>query len=81
MGQRLIIMTNSVSLFTLLSKSSDNLYLMEIFVMPRNVFNKISQFTSFFPDWDMWSKYKPSPVDIKTGSVYDNYDIYEELGT
>ena len=42
---------------------------------------KFSEFTSYFSDWDMWSRYKPSPVDIKTGSVYDNYDIYEELGT
>ena len=34
-----------------------------------------------FSDWDLWSKYKPLPVDIKSGSVYDYYDIYEELGT
>ncbi|CAH1785273.1 unnamed protein product [Owenia fusiformis] len=31
--------------------------------------------------YDLWKKYKPQPVTIKQGSVYDYYDIYEELGT
>ena len=35
----------------------------------------------YFADWDYWSKYKPQPVDIKLGNVYDFYDIYEELGS
>ena len=30
---------------------------------------------------DIYSKYVPQPVDIKTTSVYDYYDILEEIGT
>lgn len=30
---------------------------------------------------DIYSKYVPQPVDIKTTSVYDLYDILEEIGT
>ena len=43
---------------------------------------KVTNYEIFIlSDWDIWSKYKPQPVDIKSGSVYDNYDVYEELGT
>jgi serine/threonine protein kinase len=31
--------------------------------------------------YDLWDKYKPQPVDIRTGSVHDYYDICEPLGT
>ncbi|KAE8573900.1 Putative twitchin [Halyomorpha halys] len=31
--------------------------------------------------FDIYSKYIPQPVDIKTASVYDSYDILEEIGT
>ncbi|KAL1129846.1 hypothetical protein AAG570_012790 [Ranatra chinensis] len=31
--------------------------------------------------FDIYSKYIPQPVDIKTASVYDYYDILEEIGT
>lgn len=31
--------------------------------------------------FDIWSKYVPQPVDISTDSVYDRYDILEEIGT
>ncbi|KAG8238874.1 hypothetical protein J437_LFUL018785 [Ladona fulva] len=31
--------------------------------------------------FDIYSKYVPQPVDIKTSSVYDYYDILEEIGT
>lgn len=31
--------------------------------------------------FDVYSKYVPQPVDIKTSSVYDYYDILEEIGT
>lgn len=31
--------------------------------------------------FDVYSKYVPQPVDIKTNSVYDEYDILEEIGT
>lgn len=34
----------------------------------------------FFLDYDLWKKYVPQPVEIKTDSVYDYYDILEELG-
>jgi hypothetical protein len=27
-----------------------------------------------------WSKGTPNPAEFKLGSVYDYYDIYEELG-
>lgn len=33
-----------------------------------------------FLDYDLWKKYVPQPVEIKTDSVYDYYDILEELG-
>ena len=33
-----------------------------------------------FLDSNLWAKYKPLPVEIKTGSVYDYYDVYEEIG-
>ena len=29
---------------------------------------------------DIWKKFVPQPVEIKQGSVYDYYDILEELG-
>ncbi|KAG7296949.1 hypothetical protein JYU34_019855 [Plutella xylostella] len=31
--------------------------------------------------FDIYSKYVPQPVDISTSSVYDKYDILEEIGT
>ncbi|GLH11531.1 Titin, partial [Gryllus bimaculatus] len=31
--------------------------------------------------FDIYSKYVPQPVEIKTSSVYDHYDILEEIGT
>lgn len=31
--------------------------------------------------FDIYSKYVPQPVEIKTTSVYDKYDILEEIGT
>jgi serine/threonine protein kinase len=31
--------------------------------------------------FDIYSKYVPQPVEIKTTSVYDLYDILEEIGT
>ncbi|XP_013148822.1 PREDICTED: twitchin isoform X2 [Papilio polytes] len=31
--------------------------------------------------FDVYSKYVPQPVDISTCSVYDKYDILEEIGT
>ncbi|KAG8335958.1 myosin light chain kinase activity protein [Homalodisca vitripennis] len=31
--------------------------------------------------FDIYSKFVPQPVDIKTDSVYDYYDILEEIGT
>ena len=34
----------------------------------------------FSSDHDVWSKGQPQPADIKVGSVYDYYDIYEEIG-
>ena len=30
--------------------------------------------------FDLWKKYVPQPVEIKSDSVYDYYDILEELG-
>lgn len=30
--------------------------------------------------FDIYSKYVPQPVDIRTCSVYDKYDILEEIG-
>ena len=38
-------------------------------------------FISTVPDYDYWKNARPSPVQIKTGSVYDYYDVFEELGT
>lgn len=34
-----------------------------------------------FSVFDVFDKYIPQPVDIKTSSVYDKYDILEEIGT
>jgi len=31
-------------------------------------------------DYDLWKKYVPQPVEVKQDSVYDYYDILEELG-
>ncbi len=31
--------------------------------------------------FDPWSKGQPLPADYKLGSVYDYYDIFEELGS
>ena len=33
-----------------------------------------------FTDYDLWKKYVPQPVTVKTGNVSDYYDIMEELG-
>lgn len=35
----------------------------------------------YFVVFDIYSKYIPQPVDIKSQSVYDYYDILEEIGT
>ena len=35
----------------------------------------------FVLDNDLWAKYKPMPVEIKTGSVNDYYDVFEEIGS
>jgi len=32
-------------------------------------------------DYDLWEKYRPQPVDIRSGSIHDYYDICEQLGT
>lgn len=40
---------------------------------------KIKDYDQFVVD--IYSKYVPQPVDIKTTSVYDYYDILEEIGT
>ena len=29
---------------------------------------------------DYWKQYMPEPVEIKSDSVYDHYDILEEIG-
>lgn len=29
----------------------------------------------------MWSKGQPEPADFRAGSVYDYYDIFEEIGS
>ncbi|XP_023931299.1 twitchin isoform X3 [Lingula anatina] len=39
----------------------------------------IDNYDKFYTD--IWAKHIPKPVDIKTGSVYDYYDILEELGS
>lgn len=41
--------------------------------------DKIKDYDPFVVD--IYSKYVPQPVDIKTTSVYDLYDILEEIGT
>lgn len=35
----------------------------------------------FFAVFDIYSKFVPQPVEIKTDSVYEYYDILEEIGT
>ncbi|KAL8579176.1 hypothetical protein ACOMHN_010760 [Nucella lapillus] len=40
---------------------------------------KINDYDRFFDD--IWKKFVPQPVEIKQGSVYDLYDILEELGS
>ncbi|XP_076471204.1 twitchin-like [Babylonia areolata] len=40
---------------------------------------KINDYDKFFEN--LWKKYVPQPVEIQTGSVYDYYDILEELGS
>ncbi|XP_055900297.1 twitchin-like isoform X6 [Biomphalaria glabrata] len=40
---------------------------------------KINDYDKFYED--IWKKYVPQPVEIKQGSVYDYYDILEELGS
>ncbi|XP_052825204.1 twitchin isoform X2 [Octopus bimaculoides] len=40
---------------------------------------KINDYDKFYED--IWKKYVPQPVEIKSGSVYDYYDILEELGS
>lgn len=37
--------------------------------------------SKIFLVFDIYSKYIPQPVDIKSSSVYDLYDILEEIGT
>ena len=32
-------------------------------------------------DYDLWAKYRPQPVDIRTGDITDYYDVHEELGS
>lgn len=34
-----------------------------------------------FAVFDVYDKYIAQPVDVKTSSVYDKYDILEEIGT
>jgi hypothetical protein len=34
----------------------------------------------YISDYDLWKKYVPQPVEVKQESVYDYYDILEELG-
>jgi len=31
-------------------------------------------------DYDLWSKIKPQPVEIRPGDINDYYEIHEELG-
>ena len=33
-----------------------------------------------FVDKDLWKKYVPQPVQVRTDNIYDYYDILEELG-
>ena len=33
-----------------------------------------------FVDEDLWKKYVPQPVQVRTDNIYDYYDILEELG-
>ncbi|XP_070200689.1 twitchin-like isoform X4 [Littorina saxatilis] len=40
---------------------------------------KINDYDKFFDD--IWKKFVPQPVEVKQGSVYDYYDILEELGS
>ncbi|GBN78554.1 Twitchin [Araneus ventricosus] len=40
---------------------------------------KVKNYDQFV--FDVFDKYIPQPVDIKTSSVYDKYDILEEIGT
>ncbi|XP_047102318.1 twitchin isoform X3 [Schistocerca piceifrons] len=40
---------------------------------------KVSDYDQYV--FDIYSKYVPQPVEIKTTSVYDYYDILEEIGT
>lgn len=34
----------------------------------------------FYVDEDLWKKYVPQPVQVRTDNIYDYYDILEELG-
>ncbi|CAL1540886.1 unnamed protein product, partial [Lymnaea stagnalis] len=40
---------------------------------------QINDYDKFYED--IWKKYVPQPVEVKQGSVYDYYDILEELGS
>ncbi|KAK2728041.1 hypothetical protein QYM36_008498, partial [Artemia franciscana] len=40
---------------------------------------KVSDYDQYV--FDLYSKYLPQPVDIKTTSVYEHYEILEEIGT
>ncbi|XP_074660014.1 twitchin-like [Tubulanus polymorphus] len=40
---------------------------------------KITDYDKFYHD--LWAKYHPQPVDVKNASIYDFYDILEELGS
>jgi hypothetical protein len=38
-------------------------------------------FILYFIVHDVWAKGKPQPADVKVDSLYDYYDIFEELGS
>ncbi|XP_061166987.1 twitchin-like isoform X9 [Saccostrea echinata] len=40
---------------------------------------KINDYDKFYED--LWKKYVPQPVQVRTDNVYDYYDILEELGS
>ncbi|XP_065941807.1 twitchin isoform X18 [Magallana gigas] len=40
---------------------------------------KINDYDKFYED--LWKKYVPQPVQVRTDNIYDYYDILEELGS
>ena len=70
MVQRSMITINSVSkyFFTLTSITMDDC------VKSRSLLLVV------FVDKDLWKKYAPQPVQVRTDNIYDYYDILEELG-